>query len=114
MDIPSCYRQRGAMEGLLGELKTTLDTNISSVRRHRQGAPHRKRAIGAAEKEVVLLLSAIAYELLHAVRCLLAEGTDEGWSLQRVRERVLKVATVLIRHARTRTCRLGAVKQAFW
>lgn len=113
-DVLGCYRKRGAMEGLIGEFKGTLDPHTSSVQHHRQGAPHRKRAIGFAENEVVLLLSAIAYELLHAVRCLLVEGTGEGWSLQRLRERVLKVATVLIRHARSLTYRIAAVKAEFW
>ena len=46
--------------------------------------------------------------------CLLVEGTDEGWSIQRVRERVLKVATVLIRHARSLTYRIAEAKQEFW
>lgn len=113
-EILEGYRKRGAMEGLLGELKTTLDPHTSSVQRHRLGAPHRKRAVGFAENEVVLLISAIAYELLHAIRCLLVEGTDEGWSIQRVRERVLKVATVLIRHARSLTYRIAEAKQEFW
>ncbi len=50
-----------------------------------------------AENEVTLLLAAIACQRVHAVRCLVEEGTGKGMSLDRVRERVLKVAAAACR-----------------
>ena len=66
------------METIIGEFMNTLVPHVSSVQQHRGGAPHSKRAIGLAENEVVLLLSALVYELLHPLRCQLVEATDEG------------------------------------
>ena len=37
---------------------------------------------------------------MHAVRSLLVEDSGQGWSLQRTRERVLKVAARVLVHAR--------------
>ena len=80
-----------AAEARIGEFKRVIAPKLSSVQRHRNGAPHRKRKAGMAENEVTLLLAALAYELVHAIRCLIEESTGEGMSLDRVAERVLKV-----------------------
>ena len=109
-----CYRQRGTAEHHIGEYIGVVAPTLSSVQRIRQGAPHRKRKVGMAENEVSLLLAAIAYELMHAVRCILAQVTDEGWSLRRVRERVLKGAATIVRHARQIVYRITPAKAALW
>jgi hypothetical protein len=57
-------------------------------------------AQGRAADEVRLLLNALAYNLVHATRALLEDSTGEGWSLLRVRQRVLKVAARLLVHSR--------------
>jgi len=67
-----------------------------------------------AENEVSLLLSAFAYALMHAVRCLLEAVTETGVSLRRLRERVLKVATVVVQHARRVHYRISDLKAALW
>ena len=109
-----CYRQRGTAEAHIGEFIGVVAPTMSSVQRIRQGAPHRKRKVGMAENEVCLLLAAIAYELMHAVRCILARVTDEGWSLRRVRERFLKGACTIVRHARQVVYRIAPTKTALW
>ena len=112
--ILETYRKRGTAEAHIGEFKRVIAPLLSSVQRHRQGAPHRKRKVGMAENEVTLMLAAIAYELVHAIRCLLEGATGEGMSLDRVRERVLKVATAVVRHARAVHFRIASSKAALW
>jgi hypothetical protein len=48
-----------------------------------------------ARNEVSLLLSLYAYQVLHGLRRLLESRTHHGWSLQRMREQVLKVAAIV-------------------
>ena len=44
----------------------------------------------------------------------LAQVTDEGWSLRRVRERFLKGACTIVRHARQVVNRIVPSKSALW
>ncbi len=112
--ILSTYRKRGTAEKYIGEYVGVLWPSLSSVQRHREGAPQRKRRVGMAENEVSLLLNAFAYELMHAVRALLEGVTETGFSLLRVRERVLKVATLVVHHARRVHYRISETKAALW
>lgn len=112
--ILQTYRQRGTAEAHIGEFKRVIAPLLSSVQRHRNGAPHRKRKVGMAENEVTLLLAAFAYQLVHALRCLLEEAAGDGLSLDRVRERVLKVATSVVRHARAVHFRVASTKAELW
>ena len=66
------------------------------------------------DNEVVLLLGIIAYNLVHHVRTQLARQLNEGVSLQRVRERFLKAASHVVRHARRIVIRIGEQKVAAW
>lgn len=114
------YRQRGTAEGHFGELMNALDPLLSSTRRpkthYRGEVPTRRYLSGNpfAANEVRLLLVALAYNLMHAVRCLLENVTGEGWSLQRLRERVLKVPARLLLHARRVTVILLPAAAAIW
>ena len=45
-----------------------------------------------AINEVLLLLNVMSYNVAHALRVMTETATKEGWSLRRLRERVLKVA----------------------
>jgi len=112
--ILDCYRQRGTAEGYIGDFVGTIAPTLSSVARCREGAPPHKRRIAMAENGVSLLLSALAYELMHVTRCLLEKGTGLGFSLRRVRERLLKAATSVVRHARRIHFRICATKEALW
>jgi len=99
--ILQTYRQRGTAEGYIGEFKDVIAPRLSSAWRSREGSPNRKRRVGIAENEVSLVLAAMAYELMHAVRCLLEKGHGEGLSLRRLRERVLKTAATVVLHGRS-------------
>jgi hypothetical protein len=113
-EILETYRQRGTAEGYIGEFKDVLAPTLSSAWRSREGAPNRKRRIGIAENEVALLLAAMAYELMHAARCLLEEGYGEGLSLRRLRERVLKTAANMVFHGRSMWFRISKSSSQFW
>jgi hypothetical protein len=107
--VLDCYRQRGTAEGRFGEWKTTIQPMLSSTnrpKRHYRGEAPKKQTPGRdafACNEALLLLSALAYNLVHVVRCCAERATRRGWSLQRVRERVLKVAARLVRGGRRLT-----------
>jgi len=100
------YRRRGVAESLMGELKDVLDPALSSSPRpkscYRDQAP---RTISPsvdsfAVNETILLLNALAYDVMNAVRSLVAEATGTGWSLQRLRDRFLRIAARVLLHGR--------------
>jgi hypothetical protein len=107
--VLDCYRQRGTAEGRFGEWKTTIHPMLSSTNRpkkHYRGEAPKKQTPGRdafACNEALLLLSALAYNLVHVIRCCVERVTQRGWSLQRVRERLLKVAARLVRGGRRLT-----------
>jgi len=53
-----------------------------------------------ARNEALFLLHLLAYEVLHIGRRLLETATKTGWSLRRMRERVLRVGGRVHVHAR--------------
>lgn len=118
------YRERGAAEGDLGELKSVLEPALSSSPRpknHYRGEEPKKR-YGAcdafAHNETILLLNALAYNIVHVARVFLEQATGRGWSLKRVRERLLKTAARVLVHGRyvTMVIAPGVAKlwQALW
>ncbi len=105
------YRMRGKAEGHMGELLDVLAPALSSVRRpkshyrgRRLGADARAQEAGVrAQNETLFLLNLLAYEVLHAARCVMEQTTGTGWSLRRLRERVLRVASRVVGHGRRLT-----------
>jgi len=101
------YRRRGLAEKHFGELKSVLAPALSSALRpksHYDGQPiaqqRRTDVDPFAVNEVRLLLNAMAYNLLHAVRVWLQRSTHTGWSLDRLRHLVLRVPARVLLHAR--------------
>lgn len=103
------YRRRGKAESHMGELKSTLNVHLSSTDR---GASSVQQVM--ARNEANLLLSLLSYQVLHGLRCLLESRTARGWSLNKVREQVLKVAATLSIHARRITVHLGDAADKWW
>lgn len=101
------YRQRGNAENFIGELKSVLEPALSSAVRPKQHYRNRipsqryESVDSFAGNEVRLLLNALAYNVLHGLRQMLATATGQGWSLRRMRERVLRVAARVVVHARS-------------
>ena len=105
------YRMRGKAEGHMGEFMDVLAPALSSAARAK--SHYRGRLLEAvsepqeagvrAQNETLLLLNLLAYELLHAGRCVMEQATGTGWSLRRLRERILRVASRVVRHGRRLT-----------
>jgi hypothetical protein len=114
------YRERGTGEGHLGEFKDVLEPALSSSPRqksHYRGEEPKKRYAGGdafAHNEAILLLNALAYNIVHTARVLLEQATGEGWSLKRVRERLLKVAARILMHARYATLVIAPAAARLW
>lgn len=105
-ELLDLYRQRGTAEAHLGEFMSVLDPALSSAPRpkqHYRGMEPVQRTESCdsfAANEVRLVLNALAYQIAHVARCLVAVAAPNGWSLRRFRERVLRVAARIIIHAR--------------
>jgi hypothetical protein len=106
------YRRRGTAEGHLGELKDVLGLELSSSPRGPYSVDWRSNLIGPVRpcddpffraNDAMLLLCALAYNAMHALRSVLERAlpdAENGWSLRRMRERVLRVAARVSLHAR--------------
>jgi hypothetical protein len=119
-ELLELYRERGTAEGYYGELKSVLDPALSSSPRqkshYRGEIPEKRTAAGDAfaQNEVILLLNALAYNLAHAARVLMEVASGEGWSLMRLRERVLRVAARILVHGRRATLVIGKAPAKLW
>lgn len=67
-----------------------------------------------AHNEVLLLLNLLAYNVLHVARVLLENATDEGLSLKRLRERVLRIPGRLLLHGRRVVLIMGQSAASLW
>jgi len=114
------YRQRGTAEGHFGELMSVLDPALSSSPRPKETyAGHRPKKLynsvdAFAVNELRLLLNAWAYAAMHVCRTLMAKSTGEGWSLKRIRERVLKVAARVLVSGRRVTFVIANTSESLW
>lgn len=119
-DLLDLYRKRGSAEALMGEWMNVIAPALSSARRmksHYRGTEPKERTASGdpfAINEAILLFSAMAYNLAHGLRLLAAEETGEGWSLQRLRDRVLKTAARVLVHARRATVVIAASSASIW
>jgi hypothetical protein len=114
------YRQRGTAEGHMGELMDVLAPALSSAPRpkdHYRGQKPKKRYPAADSfhlNEVRLLLNCLAYNTGHLARVVVEAETGQGWSLRRVRERVLRVAARILIHGRYATVVIGRTTARAW
>lgn len=107
--VLALYRRRGKAEGHFGELKDVLDPHLSSTCRGASTVAQVER-----RNEANLLLNVLAYQLMHLARALLERSTGEGWSLRRLRERVLKVGMSVYVHARQIRIAMARSAARFW
>lgn len=119
-EVLAHYRERGKAEGHMGELKDVLAPALSSSNRaksHWQGKKPKSvtPAVDAfACNEVRLLVACLAYQIMHIARRVLAKATGTGWSLRRLRERVLRAGARLVISGRRMTLALSAAAAPFW
>ncbi|MFN7610002.1 MAG: transposase, partial [bacterium] len=113
-------RERGKAEGHMGELKDVLAPALSSTNRtksHWRGKKPKSKtpAVDAfACNEVRLLIACLAYQVMHIARPAMAKATGTGWSLRRLRERVLRAGARLTVSGRRMTLALSAAAAPFW
>ncbi len=119
-EVLAHYRERGKAEGHMGELKDVLAPALSSTNRaksHWRGKKPKSKtpAVDAfACNEVRLLIACLAYQVMHVARRAMAEATGTGWSLRRLRERVLRAGARLVISARRMTLALSSAAAPFW
>ncbi len=116
------YRQRGTMEGYLGELKSVLQPSLSSATRpksHYGGKPLKSWYLSRdaeAANEATFLLYLLAYNLLNATRRVMnrAARKDGPWSLDRVRTWVLRAAARITLHSRYVVFQINDATDRLW
>ena len=101
----------------MGELKDVLAPALSSTNRaksHWRGKTLKSKtpAVDAfACNEVRLLVSCLACEIMHIARRAMAAATGTGWSLRRLRERVLRAGARLLISSRRMTLALSSAQR---
>jgi hypothetical protein len=119
-EVLAHYRERGKAEGHMGELKDVLAPALSSTNRakaHCRGKAPKSRtpAIDAfACNEARLLISCLAYQVMNIARRAMEKATGTGWSLRRLRERVLRAGARLTISGRQMTLALSSAAAPFW
>ena len=119
-EVLAHYRERGKAEGHMGELKDVLAPALSSTNRaktHWRGKKPKSTttAVDAfACNEVRLLIACLAYQVMHIARRAMTAATGTGWSLRRLRERVLRAGARLTVSGRRMTLALSAAAAPFW
>ena len=119
-EVLAHYRERGKAEGHMGELKDVLAPALSSSNRaksHLRGKLPKSRtpAIDAFGcNEVRLLIACLAYQVMHIARRAMAKATGTGWSLRRLRERVLRAGARLVISGRRMVLALSSAAAPFW
>jgi hypothetical protein len=119
-EVLAHYRERGKAEGHMGELKDVLAPALSSTNRAKSHWRGRKPKSAApavdafACNEVRLLIACLAYEVMHIARRAMARATGTGWSLRRLRERVLRAGARLVISGRRMVLALASAAAPFW
>ena len=119
-EVLAHYRERGKAEGHMGELKDVLAPALSSTNRaksHWRGRKPKSKAQAVdafACNEVRLLIACLAYQVMHIARRAMAKATGTGWSLRRLRERVLRAGARLVISGRRMTLALSSAAAPFW
>ena len=119
-EVLAHYRERGKAEGHMGELKDVLAPALSSTNRaksHLRGKAPKSRTLAIDDfacNEVRLLFACLAYQVMHIARRAMEKATGTGWSLRRLRERVLRAGARLVVSARRMTLALSFAAAPFW
>lgn len=121
-EILAFYRERGTMEGYLGEFKSVLQPTLSSTNRsktHINGKPLRSEHVprdAEAANEASFLLYLLAYNLLNAARRVANRSLRrEGpWSLDRLRTSLLRAAARVTLHGRYVAFQVNEATHQLW
>ncbi len=111
-ELLASYRERGTAESGYGDFKSVMAPRLAHVVRTRDtSTPVR---IGFERNEAELILCAIAFNVMNGLRRLVELALKVPMSLQRLRERVLKVAVRVVHHARTVRVTVARAAESIW
>lgn len=124
-ELHAHYSRRGSAEATFGEFKDVLAPKLSSAPRGERSEDWRSKIHGPVRpcddpffraNDARLILCALAANLLHMLRTLLERHAPEagGWSLRRLRERVLRVAARVTVHSRRVAIVVAQASARYW
>mgnify|MGYP001451800417 CR=1 FL=1 len=107
------YRQRGTMEGRIGEMQSVLAPALSCTQR---GEDRSTRDPSEVEfrNAATLALFALAYNLAHSARLVHVRATKQPCALDRLRKKLLAVPALVVVSARRATLAVNAKVADAW
>ena len=92
-------------------------SSTNRAKSHLRGKAPKSRTLAIdafACNEVRLLIACLACQVMHIARRAMEKATGTGWSLRRLRERVLRAAARLVVSARRIALALSSAAAPFW
>ena len=107
------YRQRGTMEGRIGEMQSVLAPALSCTQRGEDRSARDPREV-EFRNAATLVLFALAYNLAHSARLVHVRVTKQPCSLDRLRKKLLAVPALVVVSARRATLAVNSTVADLW
>lgn len=107
------YRQRGTMEGRIGELQSVLAPALSCTARGDDRTARDPREV-ELRNAATLALFALAYNLAHSARVIHVRATRQPIALDRLRKKLLAVPALVVVSARRATLAVNSTLAELW
>jgi hypothetical protein len=107
------YRQRGTMEGRIGELQSVIKPALSCALRGEDRATRGPRE-AELRNAATLVLFALAYNLAHSARLVYVRATKNPCGLDRLRKKLLAIPALVLVSARRATLAVNATVVEAW
>jgi hypothetical protein len=107
------YRQRGTMEGRIGELQSVLAPALSCTLRGEDRASRDAREV-EFRNAATLALFALAHNLAHSTRLVYVRATKNPCAIDRLRKTLLAVPALVVVSARRATLAVNAAVADIW
>ena len=107
------YRQRGTMEGRIGELQSVIAPALSCALRGEDRSV-RDASVVEFRNAATLVLFALAHNLAHSTRLVYERATKNPCSIDRLRKKLLAVPALVVVSARRATLALNAIAADAW
>jgi hypothetical protein len=107
------YRQRGTMEGRIGEMQSVLAPALSCTQRGDDRSARDPREV-EFRNAATLVLFALAYNLAHSARIVHVRVNKQPCSLDRLRKKLLAVPALVVVSARRATLAVNSTVADLW
>lgn len=107
------YRQRGTMEGRIGELQSVIAPALSCALRGEDRST-RDTSVVEFRNAATLVLFALAHNLAHSTRLVFERASKNPCSIDRLRKKLLAVPAIVIVSARRATLALNGTAADAW